>query len=779
MAGNWEPQEVYEFGPYRLAARERLLLRNGTPVSLPARAFDVLLALIAADGQTLDKDQLIRQVWRSVAIGDNNLSQMISVLRKTLGHDARGHAYIETESGRGYRFTGPIRRVQGNLHTLAVLPFHSLGVNDELLELGMADTVISVLSESPEFVLRPTSAVRRYAGVAQDSLAAGKELEVDAVLEGTLQCALGRARVTLRLLRVSDGSSLWSGRLDRELNAREMGSVFELQDAVADLVANALLRRETASAEARKSYALGRHFLGRRTARDLERAAAHFQEAIAADPSHGRAWAGLADSYIMSGVLHYLPPKDSLGKAEPAAMKALLLDDGLAEAHLSLAMVRLYYDWDFAAAEREFAHALRLNPDYATAHLWHGWYLATTGDFEHAIAELRRAHELDPLSLVVRSAMGEVLNASGQADAARLQLRATLELDGRFALAHAAMARVEVMAGAFAEAAAEARLAIECSGGDSGMIATLGYIYGASGLRCEAEEVLAELQEAAARRYVSPYYLAMVSMGLEQFDRAFEYLEQAYQERSGYLIWLRHMPLFAPFPHEDPRFQKLLRADRHRRSPSSQRFRIFHKASNRARDFSRATVIKTAGSIRGIDRRTFLGAAGAGLLHAVPSRKPNVVLIVADDLGIAGASCYNDEQARTPHIDSIARDGVRFVQSYATASLCSPSRAGLITGRYQQRFGHEFNMGSPLRDLEQGLGLPLSEVTLADVMKEAGYATAAIGKWHLGNRPQFHPNRRGYGEFFGFPPQPCAPTSGRLPAMSSWAHSPRRTLCAT
>jgi arylsulfatase A-like enzyme len=151
-----------------------------------------------------------------------------------------------------------------------------------------------------------------------------------------------------------------------------------------------------------------------------------------------------------------------------------------------------------------------------------------------------------------------------------------------------------------------------------------------------------------------------------------------------------------------------------------------------------------------IHRRTFLGVAGAGLLGAAAPRKPNIVLIVADDVGMAGVSSYYNEQARTPHIDSIAREGVRFLQSYATASLCSPSRAGLITGRYQQRFGHEFNIGSPLRDLDQGLGLPLSEVTLADVLKENGYATAAIGKWHLGNRPQFHPNRRGYDEFFGF-----------------------------
>jgi DNA-binding winged helix-turn-helix (wHTH) protein/Tfp pilus assembly protein PilF len=565
-----EPQEFYEFGPYRVNVRERVLLRNGTPLSIPVRAFDVLVELLTASGQTVAKEQLILHVWRAVATGDNNLAQVISVLRKTLGRAETGHPYIETDSGRGYRFAGRVRQVEGNLRTLAVLPFHCLrtkfaaldAASAKLLELGTADAVISLLSESSEFVVRPLSAVRRYAGGLQDSLAAGKELQADAVLEGTLQCAQGRARVTLRLLRVSDGTSLWTGRLDREMNVPELAShaprgVFELQDAVADLVANALLRRDTVNAEARKACALGRHFLGRRTAGDLERAAAYFQEAIAADPLHGRAWAGLADSYTMSGVLHYLPPKDSLGKAERAAMKALLLDDGLAEAHLSLAMVRLYYDWDFAAAEREFAHALRLNPDHATTHLWYGWYLATAGDFERALVELRRAHELDPLSLVVRSAMGEVLNASGQADSARLQLRATLELDGRFALAHAALARVEVMAGAFQEAIAEARLAIDCSGGDSGMVATLGYVYGVSGLRREARQVLAELREVAARRYVSPYYLAMVSMGLKQFDHAFEYLEQAYQERSGYLIWLRHMPLFAP-PRQDPRFQKLL-----------------------------------------------------------------------------------------------------------------------------------------------------------------------------------------------------------------------------
>jgi len=151
-----------------------------------------------------------------------------------------------------------------------------------------------------------------------------------------------------------------------------------------------------------------------------------------------------------------------------------------------------------------------------------------------------------------------------------------------------------------------------------------------------------------------------------------------------------------------------------------------------------------------MDRRSFLAATGAGLAAAAAPRKPNVLLIVADDLGIGGVSCYNQEQSRTPHIACIAREGVRFTQGYATAALCSPSRAGLITGRYQQRFGHEFNMGSPVRDLDEGLGLPLSEVTLADVMKEAGYATGAIGKWHLGNLPKFHPNRRGYDEFFGF-----------------------------
>lgn len=466
---------------------------------------------------------------------------------------------------------GPKKTETGATRSIAVLPFKLIGAEsgtDEHFSLGMADALITKLSSIRGIVVRPTSAVRDYTNSQQDARVVGRELEVESVLEGNIQKSGERIRVTVQLVSVRDGAPLWSESFDENFT-----DIFTVQDRVSEQVVRALAlelsseeqkrltRRQTESVEAYQAYLRGRFFWNKRSEEGYTKALQHFQHAIELDPAYAQAYAGLADAYALLGSMggnSVLPRSEAMPRAKAAAEKALAIDDTLAEAHTSLAFVRMHYEWDWSAAEREFRRAIEINPNYATAHHWYAYYFTAMGQMDEAIAEIRRAQEIDPLSLIINTDVGEMLYYARRYDEAIKQCRKTLEMDPNFVLAHRVIGWAYWQKGMPKEAIAELNKAANIPGGRVHVLASLGHIYAASGNRDEAQRILSELKEVGTQGHGAPYEMAAFYAGLGERDQAFAWLEKAYEERSGSLILLRLEPLLSPL-RSDPRYHTLLR----------------------------------------------------------------------------------------------------------------------------------------------------------------------------------------------------------------------------
>ena len=575
-------QLIYEFGPFRLCARESVLLRAGEPVPLTPKAFDTLLLLIENRGHILEKNELMKRLWPSSFVEENNLNQNISVLRKALGEAHGQQRYIETISKRGYRFIAAVRETreangrrgvpfpsagsQRGMNSISVLPFRPLGSNrsDDYLGLGMADALITKLGNLSQIVVRPTSAVRKYNSVSQTPAAAGKALKVDAILEGTIQKAAGKIRVTVQFVRVEDGATLWAARFDEKFT-----NIFDVQDSISDKVSELLMlklsaedrkrliKHGTESSEAHNAYLRGRYFWNKRTEEGLRKAIDYFQQAVEIDPGYALAHGGIADCYTLLGEYGYMAPRVALSLARSAASRALEIDEGLAEAHTSLADVKLFYDWDWKGAKCEFERALELNPNYATGYHWYSWYFLGRCEFQSATATIGRAKDLDPLSLIINTTVAMPYYYARQYDRALELLRQALEMDDNFALAHTYMGMCQLQRGQHEEALREFQRARSLEDIPR-TLALLGCAEAASGDLSRAHATLQELTEVSARRYVSPYNLACIHASCGEHDQAFDDLDAACREHCGGLIWLKIDPILDPI-RPDPRFQTLLR----------------------------------------------------------------------------------------------------------------------------------------------------------------------------------------------------------------------------
>jgi DNA-binding winged helix-turn-helix (wHTH) protein/Tfp pilus assembly protein PilF len=459
----------------------------------------------------------------------------------------------------------PERAAVAEIKSVAVLPFKPLNLDgsDEYLGLGMADTLITKLSGLRSLIVRPTGAIRKYIHPEQDPLAAGREQKVDAVLDSSLQRDGERIRVTVRLLSVGDGSSLWTYQCDE----RYCASIFAMQDAISEKVAAALTltltgeerkllrKRYTENKEAYQAYLKGCYFRDKRTAESIKRAIEHFEQAIELDPHYALAYAGLAGTYVL--VFSSVPPNERMPKAKAAATKALELDETLAEAHASLARVK-FYDWDWWGAEQEFKRAIELSPNFATAHEWYAIYLNAMRRWDEALAEIKQAQMYDPLSASINMNVGWILFTAGQYDQAITQLQQTIEIDPNFVWTHKRLGLVYLQMGRYEEALAAWKKAASLSGGEPYHIASLGSTYAISGQRSEARAVIAQLQELSRQRYVSALDIARVYAALGEKDQAFAWLQKAYEERAGLLIFLKVDQEFDGL-RGDPRFAELLR----------------------------------------------------------------------------------------------------------------------------------------------------------------------------------------------------------------------------
>lgn len=453
------------------------------------------------------------------------------------------------------------RTSKGPIKSIAVLPFKPLvaGTRDELLELGMADALITKLSRLSRLVVRPTSAVRKYGGIEQDPLAAGREQKADLVLESTFQKSDDRLRVTARLLNVRDGAALWSETFDEKFT-----HIFAVQDSISERVAGSLAlnltgdekqqlaRRDTENTEAFQLYVKGRYFANQETTEGFKRAVEYVSRAIEIDPNYARAYAALSLAYHLASEWQ-LPPRDAMPKAKAAADHALKLDDKLPEAHIRLAWVSMHYDWDWPAAEKEFKRAIELNPNDAASHSSYAGYLSTMGRHDDAIAERNLAEELDPLS----PQGGAVLYLARSFDAAIYQSHKALELNPNSLAGRQWLGMAYEQKGMYQEAIAEFQ---KCKALDDtpDWLAFLGHAYGVSGRRTEAVSMLGELKKRAKEGYVSPYYMALVYIGLGEKHPAIEWLERAFEDRSSWMISLETNPQLDSL-RSDSRFRDLLR----------------------------------------------------------------------------------------------------------------------------------------------------------------------------------------------------------------------------
>jgi serine/threonine-protein kinase len=450
------------------------------------------------------------------------------------------------------------------VRSLAVLPFKPLTAEsrDEPLEMGMADTLITRLSALRQLVVRPMSAVRRYTGLEQDPVVAAQEQGVDAVLDGCVQKSGERVRVTVRLLSATDGRQLWADKFEQSYT-----DIFSVQDSIAERVAAALaveltgeekarlLKRYTDNPEAYQLYLNGRYYAAKWTPEGVRRAKEDFNRAIAVDPTYALAYDGLAYCYYAAD-WDQSSYKEGLAKGRALAERALQIDPTLAEAHTSLGIMDTWtYDWP--AAEREFKRAFELNPNYAPAHLWYGWYLHALGRSGEGIAEIERALEIDPLSAEANTALGMVFFYTGRYDDALRQLDRTVGLEPGFWFAHLYIARVYEKKGEIDAAVAKLEETKLMEGASPEVSSALGHLYAAAGRTDEARRVVAELKELSKRRYVSSYNVATVYAGLGEKDRAFEYLEKEYRDGTYYLNLLKSDPELDAL-RSVPRFDELL-----------------------------------------------------------------------------------------------------------------------------------------------------------------------------------------------------------------------------
>ncbi len=450
---------------------------------------------------------------------------------------------------------------------IAVLPFKPLVPEgrDETLEVGMADTLIAKLSNIGGLSVRPLGTVRRYGDLEQDPLSAGRQLGVEAVLDGTIQRSGDRVGVTARLLSVGDGRQLWEGRFEAPFT-----NIFSVQDAISAKVAGSLRPRltgaeerqlakhYTVNVEAYQLYLRGRYHLLKNTRSEIQIGASYFRQAIEVDPSYALAYAGLANAYHALAGPGEMPSTELLPQAKAAAQKAVEIDDALAEAHALLGFVIFWYDWDWDLAENQFRRALELDPNSADAHYTYADLLSYTGRHAEALAEIKRARELDPLNLRINTLEGAMLINAGRADEALARLQKTLELEPNYWYAHQYLANAYIEKGMFIEAVAEARKAKKFSESATRPTAFLGYALAKAGRRAEARAELEGLLRLSKERHVSPYNIAMICNGLGERDEALAWLERGYREREMRMVFLKVEQKWNNL-RADPRFQDLVR----------------------------------------------------------------------------------------------------------------------------------------------------------------------------------------------------------------------------
>ena len=445
------------------------------------------------------------------------------------------------------------------IKSIAVLPFKPLVAEnrDEVLEIGMADTLIAKLGNNREIVVRPLSSVRKFGNLEQDAQTAGRELGVDAILDGNIQHWSDKIRVNVRLISTTDGSSLWTGTYDEKLT-----DIFIVQDAISNKVAAALAlqlsgkKQGTENVEAYRFYLQGRYHALKSTPPEIRQGIAFYQQAIDSDPNYALAYAGMAQAFAALPITSDAKPDEAFPQAKAAAEKALEIDADLAEAHIILGTVEFWFDWNWKDADNELKKAIALNPNNADAHRFYGVLLTVLGRSDEALNEMELARKLDPLSLIVNALKAQAFFYANRDAEAIEQANKTLEIEPNFWIAHIMLTRIYIRQNRFDEAIAEAKKAVQFSGGNSEAVSLEAYALAKSGKRDESLKLLEELKSNG--RYVPSYNLAMIFNGLDNREEVLNNLEKAFAEKDARMILLKIEPKWNDFRNE-PRFIELMR----------------------------------------------------------------------------------------------------------------------------------------------------------------------------------------------------------------------------
>jgi TolB-like protein/Flp pilus assembly protein TadD len=539
-------------------------------------------------GRLLTNPQLLARLWPDAVVEESNLSQNIYLLRKVLGLTAGGQNYIETVPKRGYRFVAEVEEIYGNgsevdyvavgvterhneriakapIDSLAVLPManESDDPNIEYLSDGITESIINRLSQLPQLKVMARSTVYQYKSRSVPPQKAARDLGVRAIVTGRVMQLGQRLIVRTELVDAATGWQLWGDQFDRASS-----DILEIQETIAHEISSKLqlkltgedrkrlTKRYTESTEAYHLFIKGRYYLHKRLNEVMPRAIAYFQQAIDVDPVYAPAYVGLADCYPLLSLYGALEPREAYPKAEAAARRALEIDDSLAEAHNSLGVSKLFYEWDWTGAEQAFLQAIELNPGYADAYQRYGMLLVARGRFAEATVQFDHAQTLDPLSLITKTISGYAFYYARRYDAAVERFQEVIEMDRNYSMAHFRLGLTYAQQRKFDEALTELQTSSQLSG-DRDVVAALGYVHGLRGDAPSALDALEELKHREAAGFVSAYDKALVNLGLGDWEQALAWLEAAYKERSYWLIYIQVDPALDPL-RTNPRFVELL-----------------------------------------------------------------------------------------------------------------------------------------------------------------------------------------------------------------------------
>lgn len=563
-------KHVYDFDRFTLEVREKRLFSAGEEVDLSFDDVSLLLALVERRPRVVSRDSLLKLLSQdpNEPPDDNLLAKHVQIVREALGDSARRPRFIKTVYGRGYQFIAEVIE-RGKARSIAILPFITLGVVGEgnYLGLGIADAVATRLTKLQELRVVPPNLVLSPTQAARDSYSLAEEMGVEWLLTGSIRKWNDRLRVIAQLAVVKSRRQIWSQKFD----GRPV-EVFDIEDMIAEQVAQQmelllsdedkrlLAQRVTENSDAYEDYLMGRMYWYQRELKALRKGLDCFERAVRKDPGFTLAYVGIANSYIILGSFgsEEIPPKEAMPRAEEAARRALTLDNNSAEAYASIASVEALFHWRWSRAEEAFRRSLSLNPRQFMTRCWYAQCLTAAGQFERALLEVNQARKIKPTSLIVNATASRLLYHAGRYDEAVEQARKTVNMEKNFFLAHTFLALSYKAKGEFSLAIEELEIANRLSEDNPATLGELGHTYACSGEHERANSILRDLLSLRQQRYVSPYTIAKIYLGLRQFDATFDYLEEAYACRTAWLIFLTSDPIFETVK-SDRRFADLIR----------------------------------------------------------------------------------------------------------------------------------------------------------------------------------------------------------------------------